>query len=249
MNILVIPSIDIKSNKTVRVVQGIPDMDVAEYGNDPIEMAAIWRAENAKMLHIVDYDGFREHSDKNLETLKTICSSLVIPVEYSGGIRSFEDAKKILSCGIARIAVSTVIIESPREFEKIFNEFGPKRVIVNLDIIDNEIVIQGRRKKTGLSPIEVGTRLRRTGIERFIVTDVTRNGMIAGPNLALTKSIAEALECRITHSGGIRNKDELFDVQNLMPLGVDSVIIGRALYENRFPCQKLWRLAEHGLFS
>jgi phosphoribosylformimino-5-aminoimidazole carboxamide ribotide isomerase len=249
MYLLVIPSIDIQGGKTVRVVQGIPELNVPEYGNDPAEMAAIWRAENAKLIHIVDFDGFKAQSDQNLSIISEICSSVIIPFEYSGGVRSFEDAKRIFACGIARIAFSTIIIENPKEFERIFEEYGPKKVVVVLDVIDNEVVTRARKYKTGYTPIELAVRMRDMGIERFIVTDVMRNGTMQGPNLELSKSVALATGCKVTHSGGIRNKDELMDLQALIPIGIDSVIIGRALYENRFPCQKLWRLAESGIFN
>ncbi len=249
MFLLVIPSIDIFNGKTVRVVQGIAELNVPEYGNDPSEMAAIWRTENAKMIHIVDFDGFKYHSDTNLAIISDICSSIIIPVEYSGGIRSYDDAKKIFATGVARITISTLIIQNPDEFEKILADFGPKKVVASLDVIENEIVIQARKVKTGISPVDLALKLKGMGIERLLVTDVMKNGTISGPNIELTKSIAIASGCKVTHSGGIRNKDELMDLQALVPLGVDSVIIGRAFYENRFPCQKLWRLAETGLFN
>ena len=247
--LLVIPSIDIKEGKIVRVVQGIPELHVSEYGNDPLEMAAIWRTENAKLVHIVDHDGFKSHSDKNFTILHEICETLIIPIEYSGGIRSIEDAEKIFDCGVSRIAASTLAFEDPKEFSKIFEKYGPTKVIAALDIIDNEIVIKGRKVKTGISAIAFALKLKDMGIVRFIVTDVKRNGMVIGPNIELSKNIAEATNCKVTHSGGVRNKDELMDLQNFMSVGIDSVIIGRALYENRFPCQKLWRLAESGIFS
>jgi phosphoribosylformimino-5-aminoimidazole carboxamide ribotide isomerase len=247
--LLVIPSIDIYDGKIVRVVQGIPELNVSGYGDDPLEMAAIWRTENAKALHIVDHDAFKMHSHKNYEIIKEICDTLIIPIVYSGGIRTVDDAERMFDAGISRIAVSTIPIEDPGTFEKIMEKYGTGKVIANLDIIDNEIVIKGRKVKTGIAPIDLALRLKSMGIARFIVTDVKRNGMVAGPNIALSKSIAEATGCKITHSGGIRNKDELMDLQNCSSAGIDSVIIGRALYENRFPCQKLWRIAESGLFS
>ena len=92
-------------------------------------------------------------------------------------------------------------------------------------------------------------KMKSIGVKRFAVTDVSRNGVLGGPNLELTNTIAQITGGKITHSGGIRNKDELLDLQSLMELGVDSVIVGRALYENRFPCQKLWRVAESGIFN
>ncbi|GAB4296890.1 MAG: 1-(5-phosphoribosyl)-5-[(5-phosphoribosylamino) methylideneamino]imidazole-4-carboxamide isomerase [Ignavibacteriaceae bacterium] len=247
--LLVIPSIDIKDRKTVRIVQGIPELDCADYGDDPVEMAKIWRAENAKLLHVVDFDGISDHSRVNYDIIKEICSSVVIPVEYAGGIRSLEDAKDIMQTGICRLVISTLAIENLPEFRKVLEEFGPMKIAVALDIVNEEIVTRGRKHSTGIHYIEFAEKMAELGIQRFIVTDVLRNGVLGGPNLEYSRRTAEVTGVRVTLSGGIRNKDELMDVQNLVPLGVDSVIIGRALYENRFPCQKLWRVAESGIFN
>ncbi|MFA4923112.1 MAG: 1-(5-phosphoribosyl)-5-[(5-phosphoribosylamino)methylideneamino] imidazole-4-carboxamide isomerase [Ignavibacteriaceae bacterium] len=247
--LLVIPSIDIQNGRTVRVVQGIPELNCTEYDSDPVEMAKIWRTENAKMLHVVDFDALHGDKSKNISLLEKICNSVIIPVEYAGGIRSFEDAKNYLDLGVSRIVISTMALENLPEFVKVLETFGPKKIVVSLDVIDNEIVIKRRRIKTGILPVALAMKLKDIGIERFIVTDVKRNGMMLGPNIELSRSIAEATQAKVTLSGGIRNKDELMDVQTLLPIGIDSVIVGRALYENRFPCQKLWRIAELGIFN
>jgi phosphoribosylformimino-5-aminoimidazole carboxamide ribotide isomerase len=247
--LLVIPSIDIKDGKTVRVVQGIPELNCQEYGSDPVEMAKIWRAENARMLHVVDFDGAIEHSHRNIKIIEEICSSVIIPVEFAGGIRTFEDVEMIMDTGISRLALATMAIENREEFIKVFNKYGPKKIVVGLDIIDDEIILRGKRLKTGLNYLDFAKQISDIGIERFIVTDVAKNGILGGPNLPLCIEIANYTKARITVSGGVRNKDELMDIQGIMHLGVDSVIVGRALYENRFPCQKLWRVAESGIFE
>lgn len=247
--LLIIPSIDIKYGTTVRVVQGIPELNCSEYGNDPVEMARIWRAENAKMLHVVDFDGFSSHSDRNYNTIKEICSSVIIPVEYAGGIRTLADADKVFSFGVSRAVISTVVIDDWDEYSRILEKYGPKKIVVALDVVENELVIRGRKVRTGIHPLEMAARLKSSGIERLLVTDVKRNGMLSGPNIELSRQVAQSSGLKVTHSGGIRNKDELMDLQSLIPIGVDSVIVGRALYENRFPCQKLWRVAEKEIFS
>ena len=248
-NLLVIPSIDIKNGKTVRVVQGIPELNCEEYGNNPVDMARIWRAENAKLIHIVDFDGAHDHSRRNFEVVDEICSSVVIPVEFAGGIRNYEDAKLIMQTGISRLALNTIAIENRKEFLKIFEKYGPSKVIVSLDIRDNNLFIKGRSVNSGISCFDFTKEMTEIGISRFIVCDIARNGMLEGPNIELSKKVAELSGAKVTHAGGIRNKDELADFQRLVPFGVDSVIIGRSLYENRFPCQKLWRVAESGLFN
>lgn len=244
--LLVIPSIDIKEGKTVRVVQGIPELDCKEYGSNPVEMAKLWRKENAKMIHVVDFDGAWEHLNKNFKVVEEMCLSIVIPVQFSGGIRNIDDVKNIMNCGIIRLAINTMAIENRKDLIKALDIYGPKKIVIALDILDDELVIKGRKIKTGIHYLQFAKEMLELGIERFLVTDISKNGMMLGPNLALSKEIAEQTKVKITHSGGIRNKDELMDFQNLCDIGVDSVIIGRAFYENRFPCQKLWRVAESG---
>lgn len=248
-HLLVIPSIDIHNRKTVRVVKGIPELECKEYGDDPVEMAMIWRAENAKMLHVVDFDGAFDHSHKNHDIIKEICESVIIPIEFAGGIRSVEDAEAIFDLGVYRIAINTMALENRSEFIKLFEKFGPTKIVLSIDILDNKLVTRGRQRKSDMNYFYFIKEIAEIGIDRVIVTDVSRNGVMQGPNINLSKSIAEHCSIKVTHSGGLRNKDELFDLQNLIPIGVDSVIIGRAFYENRFPCQKLWRVAESGLFN
>lgn len=248
-HLLVIPSIDIHNRKTVRVVQGIPELDCKEYGDDPVEMAMIWRAENAKMLHVVDFNGAFDHTKENHDIIKNLCSSVIIPIEFAGGIRSVEDAEAVFDLGVYRIAINTMALENRTEFIKLFEKFGPTKIVLSIDVINGILVTRGRQKKSELHYLTFTKEMADLGIDRVIVTDVNRNGVMQGPNIALSKEIAECCNIKVTHSGGLRNKDELLDLQNLVPLGVDSVIIGRAFYENRFPCQKLWRVAESGLFN
>ncbi|HCY77330.1 MAG TPA: 1-(5-phosphoribosyl)-5-[(5-phosphoribosylamino)methylideneamino] imidazole-4-carboxamide isomerase [Ignavibacteriales bacterium] len=248
-HLLVIPSIDIHNRKTVRVVQGIPELDCKEYGDDPVEMAMIWRAENAKMLHVVDFNGAFDRTKVNHDIVKNICNSVIIPIEFAGGIRSIEDAEAAFDLGVYRLAINTMALENRTEFIKLFEKFGPTKIVLSIDIINGDLVTRGRKKISGLNYLTFTKEMAAIGIDRVIVTDVNKNGVMQGPNIALSKEIAGYSKIKVTHSGGLRNKDELLDLQELLPFGVDSVIIGRAFYENRFPCQKLWRVAESGLFN
>ena len=247
--ILVIPSIDIKNRKTVRVVQGIPELGCNAYGDDPVEMAMIWRAENAKVIHVVDFDSSHDHSHKNFDLLGEICESVIIPVEFGGGITTLEDAEEALDLGAFRLVIGSLAFTNPDEFKKIFEKFGPQVISSAIDVIDNELVIHGRRKKTGIMADDFSKKLVEMGVTRFIVTDVKRNGMLDGPNIELCKKIADITNTKVTLSGGISSYKDLINVQNHSEYGIDSVIIGRALYENRFSCQKIWRVAESGIFD
>ena len=247
--ILVIPSIDIKNGKTVRVVQGIPELGCKQYGNDPIETALMWRTENAKVIHVVDFDSSHQHSHKNFELLGEICESVIIPVQFGGGINSFNDANEAFELGAFRLVIGSLAFDNPKEFIKIFEKFGPQKISAAIDIIDNEVVIHGRKIRTGINPIEYAQKLSNIGVNRFVVTDVLRNGMLHGPNIELSNNIAESTKSKVTLSGGIGNYKDIIKIQQHANHGIDSVIIGRALYENKFPCQKLWRIAESGIFD
>ncbi len=246
--ILVIPSIDIKSGKTVRVVQGIPELNCPEYDNDPVEMAMIWRAENAKTIHVVDFNAAHDHSHTNFEIIQEICNSVVIPVQYGGGIRNLEDAGEAIELGVYRLVVGSLAFENPVEFRKIIDTFGTSKIAAAIDVVQNEVVIRGRKMKTGISPLEYAKKLVDLGASRFIVTDVERNGMMTGPNIELSKSIAQETGKSVTLSGGVSGFHDLMKVQNAGEFGIDSVIVGMALYQNKFPCQKIWRIAEAGIF-
>jgi phosphoribosylformimino-5-aminoimidazole carboxamide ribotide isomerase len=248
-NLLIIPSIDIQNGKTVRVVQGIPEIDTKDYDNDPVEMAMIWRAENAKCIHVVDFDAAWDNSVKNLSVIEKICSSVIIPVQLGGGIRSVDAAKRVFDLGIYRVVVGTIAVEHPEIFKQMLELFGPKKIAASFDVIEGEIVIDDRRKKTGIKAVDLAVRLADMGVERFSITDINSSGMLQGPNINLSLSVAQSSGKKVTLSGGVRDKNDLLEISKYTDHGIDSVIIGRALYENRFPCQRLWRKAEHGIFN
>lgn len=248
-SLLIIPSIDIKDGKIVRVVREIPELHCVEYGDDPVEMAMIWRAENAKLIHIVDFDCSQIESKKNFSLIEQICKSIVIPVEFAGGVRSLQDAEELFNIGVHRLALGTLAIEDLETFKKILEKYGPTKIVASLDIIHSNICIRSRRIRTDVHYIEFAQKLSELGIERFIVTDVAKNGLLQGINLEYSLNVAKATNKKVTHSGGVTDYKDLIDIQNHIFDGIDSVIVGRALYENRFPCQKIWRIAESGIFN
>lgn len=247
--ILVIPSIDIHDQQTVRVVQGIPELGCAEYKCDPVDMAMIWRAENAKCIHVVDFNAAHDHTRVNFEIIRKICEAVIIPVELGGGIKNFDDAVELFELGVTRVVIGSMAFENPREFIKILDKYTPNRVVSAIDVVGDEVVARGRKTRTHLKAIQFAQFLKSCGTTRIVVTDVTTNGMLTGPNIELSKKVAEAAETKVTHSGGISGSQDLLKLQKEGNQYIDSVIIGRALYENRFPCQKIWRVAEAGIFS
>jgi phosphoribosylformimino-5-aminoimidazole carboxamide ribotide isomerase len=247
--VLVIPSIDIQNGVTVRVVKGIPELNCKEYCNDPIETAMLWRAENAKTIHVVDFNAAHSHSHKNFDIIAEMCESVIIPIQLGGGIRTFEDAEISIELGVFRLVIGTMAFDNQKEFLKVLEHFGPRKIAAAIDVIDNEVVINGRQQRTGINVISYAKQLKDIGVKRFVVTDVNRNGMLIGPNIELSKNIAEATQGKVTLSGGVSGYNDLNNINQEFDNGIDSVIIGRALYENAFPCQKIWRVAESGIFN
>jgi len=248
-NLLIIPSIDIKDGKTIQVVKGIPELNCCDYSNDPIEMGMIWRAENAKCIHLVDFNSVQEGSSKNYEVIEEICDSLIIPVQLGGGIKDFNHVQQLFSLGVYRMVIGSMAHDNPGEFKKVLEKFGQKRIIAAVDVKDQYVLVNARKNNTGIKYLEYAKYLVEMGIERLVVTDVSTNGRMTGANLTLSKEIAEKCNVKVTHSGGICSIDELKTLKTFIPNGVDSVIVGRALYENKFYCQKMWRIAENGLFG
>ncbi len=244
--LLVIPSIDIKNQKLVRIVQGIPQVAPSTYPDDPIEMAKIWRAENAKCLHVVDFDGAWYGTDINRNVIEKLIESVVIPVQLGGGLRTIEKIRDAFKMGAARVVLGTIAVTDPDLLKRVIDEFGADKIIVSMDVVKNYVIIRGRKEQSALTPVSLGLNLKLLGVKRLIITDVERNGLLLGPNLDLIKLVAEKVGLKITASGGISGFKDLISLLDLTQIGVDSVIIGRALYENRFPCQELWRIAEQG---
>jgi len=243
--ILVIPAIDIKDGKCIRLIQGKPGTETV-YSDDPVEVAKLWRRENAKALHVVDLDGALEGKPKNFDIVKKIVHAVDIPIEFGGGLRTPELAAMALDAGVYRITLGTIAVENPSATADLIKRYGPRRIALSIDVQGDTVYIKGWKEGTPLNPVQLAERTKKLGFERVIYTDISRDGTLSGPDLESITRFAEATHMRITFSGGISCLDDLLRIQALEPHGVDSVIIGKALYENRFACQELWRIAELG---
>ena len=238
---LVIPAIDLRRGQCVRHREGRIE-DETEYFADPLLMAKLWRVQNAKVLHLANLDGAHEESaEANLECIKKIAAELDIPVQVGGGIRSLEAIKTLIDAGVYRVVVGTLAVRSPGLMEEAIEQFGSSRIVVGIEAVDGRIRPDGRSKDAGLDAVTHALDMERLGVKRFVYTGISREGMLSGPNIPAYRALASRLTtAHITASGGVSGYRDLLALQALEPLGVDSVIVGRALYENQFPCQKIW---------
>jgi phosphoribosylformimino-5-aminoimidazole carboxamide ribotide isomerase len=231
---LIIPAIDLRNGRCVRLKQGRKD-DVTHYDGDPVEVAKDFQAQGVEWLHVVDLDGaFAERNSTNRQTLKAIVDAVNIPIEFGGGLRSLSDVEQVLQLGVARAVIGTLAVESPQILRELVASFGSDRIAVGIDAKGGQVVIRGWEKSEALNAIELARDVAAFGIKRIIYTDVARDGMLIGPNIEETCRIARESGLKVTASGGVSSIDDIKRLTQMAECGVDSVIVGRAIYERRF---------------
>ncbi|HEX7071756.1 MAG TPA: 1-(5-phosphoribosyl)-5-[(5-phosphoribosylamino)methylideneamino]imidazole-4-carboxamide isomerase [Rhodothermales bacterium] len=237
---LVIPAIDLRRGQCVRLYQGSYAKETV-YFDDPVKMAKLWRVQNARVLHLVDLDAARGDADDNRDVIRWICDALDIPIQLGGGIRTMEDVDEAIELGVHRVIIGTAAVRNPELVEEAIAKYSCGRVAVGIDARDGEVRVQGWTEGSGIDAVDLSIEMERRGCRRIIYTDISRDGTLSGPNIEGYRTLGTALKsARITASGGIGGYEDLIRIKELTPYKVDSVIIGRALYDNKFPCQQFW---------
>ena len=244
--ILIVPAIDLSDGKCVRLIQGVAGTEKI-YCDDPVKMAILWRGENFKIIHVVDLDGAFGGSMKNFDVIERMVNAVDIPIQVGGGIRSFEQCQQLFDLGVSRVVVGTIAIENPDLLQRMIETFSARKVTIGIDAKNGIVKTKGWTEDTGITAVSLGLNMKQLGVERIVYTDIARDGMMTGPNIDAIRSLAQKTGLRITASGGVSGYKDLTALAALEPYGVDSVIVGKALYENKFPCQALWRDVEKDL--
>lgn len=235
---LLIPAIDLKGGQCVRLVQGKADR-AKVYSSDPGEVARRWQDEGARFLHVVDLDGAFSGEAKNLPALKRILEAVTIPIEFGGGVRSLGIIAKLLTLSVGRVILGTAAIENKGLVQKAIQRFGSERIVVGIDAQGGKVAVRGWKKKTAVTALSLAKRMKAKGVRRVIYTDIARDGMLSGPNLPALKEMAKESGLTVIASGGIST---LKDIQKVAALGVEGMIIGKALYEGKFTLREAMRL-------
>ena len=237
---LIIPAIDLRRGTCVRLTQGRKDKEIS-YDRDPISVAKGFEGDGAQMLHVVDLDGaFGEGQSLNREVVKRIIQSVGIPVQFGGGLRSPGDVDELILAGANRVVIGTLAAESAETLSTLVERFG-SRIVVGIDARDGQVMTRGWEAKGPIDAVELARRIAGMGVERIVYTDVARDGMLAGPNIAQTSLIARESGLKITASGGVSSLKDIEQLRRTSELGVDSVIVGKALYEGRFTLKQALR--------
>ncbi len=243
--ILLIPSIDLSNGHCARCIMGEPGTEnmYSLISDHPFELARLWRRENAKTLHITDLDSMKgRDNSENYKTILEIVKSVDIPIQLLSNYHTIEECRFWLEHGIYRVIVNELIYTDPEGIRALVEEFTPSKVVVGIRAKNGQVVFPTLKKQ--VSDTEYALYAKELGIKRLVYTDISWEGSLAGPDFEMLRRIAKESGLRVTEAGGIASPEQLWKVQELHKDGVDSATVGRALYENRFPCQQIWRQVE-----
>ena len=230
---IIFPAIDLKDGHCVRLVQGRIDQKTV-YSDKPEEVARKFAQEGAAWLHVVDLDGAFSGSSQNLKSIEKIARAVDLPFQVGGGLRSRADVRRVLELGAARVIIGTKAVSAPEFVQELLEEFGPEKIILGIDARDGQVAVEGWVSTAQLSAEEFGTAMRELGVSTAVFTDISRDGLLAGPNIAATRNMAVKTGLEIIASGGVSSLQDIQGLKKLEAVGVSGVIIGKALYNGEF---------------
>lgn len=226
---IVIPAVDIKNGKCVRLFQGRMDSETV-FSENPAQMAERWERCGAERLHVVDLDGAVKESPQNRSAIQEILKAVSIPVQIGGGIRDLHTIESYLNLGLDQVILGTVAQQNPQLLEEACRRFEGK-IVAGIDARDDRVAVQGWTETTADNPFDLARSLEASGVAAIIFTDISRDGMRSGPNIESTRMMCRTVQLPVICAGGIRSLDDLRELVPLETEGLAAVITGRAIYE------------------
>jgi phosphoribosylformimino-5-aminoimidazole carboxamide ribotide isomerase len=223
---IVIPAIDLKDGKCVRLLQGKKDA-VTVYSDDPSATAKHWASLGAELLHVVDLDGAFTGEQKNFDRIREIRNAIDVPIEVGGGIRDIERIEKLVSLGVDRVIIGTSAAKDPEMVGRACEKF-PGRVLAGIDAKDGKVAVKGWVEVTTLNAIDFALQMRKAGTAGIIYTDISRDGMLSGPNVEAMAKMVNAVDIPVIASGGVSKIEDVRELKRIKDLW--GVITGKALY-------------------
>ena len=228
------PAIDLKNGQCVRLKQGRFD-DVTSYGDDPVQRAKIWEDAGATYIHVVDLDGARTGNSYNLEAIKKIVAAVNVPVQTGGGIRSMRDIEQRIDAGVSRVIIGTAAVNNPELVKEAVRVYGDK-IAIGIDASKGMVATDGWEKISDVPAIELCKKMAEIGVKTVVYTDISKDGMMSGPNIESTKELVEESGIDIIASGGVSTMSDLEGVESINAQGV---IIGKALYQGALDLKEI----------
>ncbi|MDD5120024.1 MAG: 1-(5-phosphoribosyl)-5-[(5-phosphoribosylamino)methylideneamino]imidazole-4-carboxamide isomerase [Candidatus Omnitrophica bacterium] len=229
---LIIPAIDLRGGKVVRLFQGKFNRQKV-YSSDPVKVAKHWVRQGAKFLHIVDLDGASSGVSKNLDVLETIIAQTGVPLEFGGGIRSIEAISKLLNLGVTRVVLGTRAASDAEFLRKAWQKFGEK-IIISIDAKEGRVFTEGWNRLSSKTALDFAKELKKIGFKQLIYTDISKDGTLSGPDMLGIKELLKETGLSLIASGGVSDLKDLSKLNMLKKRGLAGVIIGKALYEGKF---------------
>lgn len=241
---IIIPAIDLKEGKCVRLEQGLMERDTV-FNDDPAAQALAWQEQGAELLHIVDLDGAFAGEPKNRSSIEAIVRALAIPTQLGGGIRDLATIEAYLGMGIGRVIIGTAAQRNPQLVKEACARF-PGRIVVGIDAKDGKVAVQGWAEVTDVTAVELARKFEGDGVAAIVYTDISRDGMLQGPNIPATQALAESISIPVIASGGVSS---LKDIESLLAVetsGVTGVITGKAIYTGAIRLAEAIALTKRG---
>jgi len=229
---LVIPAIDLLNGNVVRLRQGEENSAVV-YSESPLETARCFEKAGARWIHVVNLDGAFDRPEMNQEMIRTLCDNISAPIELGGGIRTMEQIGFWLNRGVGRVIVGSAAVHDPDMVQKAVKRYGNEAIVAGIDLRDGCVAVHGWTEKTGMTAVDMAARMCNLGISRIIVTDIATDGMLTGPALDIMLEIADKTGLIVIASGGVGSMDDIAGISRFSSHGIEGVIVGRAIYENR----------------
>ena len=230
-----IPAIDLIEGKCVRLSQG--DYDTKKVYGDPVDMAMMMEQKGVKRLHLVDLDGAKSRHVVNDHVLRRICSATQLTVDFGGGIKTNDDLEKVFDAGAAMATAGSIAVTSPDTVHDWIEHYGAERIVLGADVRDGKISINGWREDSSMELMAFLKGYLDCGVRNVLCTDISRDGMLQGPNTALYQSIMQAFpKCHLIASGGVSGEE---DIRALEAAGIPAVVFGKAIYEGRIDLDRL----------
>ena len=239
---IVIPAIDLKGGKCVRLRQGRMD-DETIFSDNPGATAQKWQDIGAELIHVVDLDGAFEKTPKNLPAIDQILNSVSIPVQVGGGIRTYETAQTLLDRGVSRVIIGTEAVRNPQLVTQLCKAY-PNRIVVGIDAKNGFVAIEGWSETTEVTAIELAKQFEEKGVAAIIFTDIARDGMGTGLNIEQTCRLAESIRIPVIASGGVHTIEDITNLIAVSDRGIAGFITGRAIYSGSLDLEEALRLTK-----
>ncbi|MFQ5808986.1 MAG: 1-(5-phosphoribosyl)-5-[(5-phosphoribosylamino)methylideneamino]imidazole-4-carboxamide isomerase [Armatimonadota bacterium] len=225
---LVIPAVDLSEGQCVRLTRGEMAAKTV-YSDDPPAMARQWQDMGAEIIHVIDLDATIHGDRDNLETVAAIADALDVPVQLGGGLRSMQAVEAAFAAGVSRAMVGTTAIEAPELLRELLERFGD-RIVVAVDARDGRVAVKGWTDVTDVAAWELAREMEAAGAARLLCTDIASDGTLSGPNIPGMHAMCEAVSVPVLAAGGVSCVDDIVALKELVPVGLEGVVTGRAIY-------------------